>query len=84
MSKHAFLSASGAPAWTRCEAKVWREKDLPEKTSEYAQEGILAHELLERLLPRELGDAELPHMDFPPEMYDEIQKTLDLVYELAK
>lgn len=46
MSKHAFLSASGAPAWTRCYAKPWREKDLPDETSVYAAEGTLAHEHL--------------------------------------
>lgn len=50
MAKHAFLSASGAPAWLRCEAKPWREEGLPDKTSEYAIEGTRAHAMLEDLL----------------------------------
>jgi hypothetical protein len=40
---HAFLSPSGAPAWLRCHAKVWREKDLPDTSSEFADEGTAAH-----------------------------------------
>ncbi|MDY7579377.1 DUF2800 domain-containing protein [Herbaspirillum sp. RTI4] len=43
MSGHAFLSPSGAPAWLRCHAKVWREKGLPDDSSEFADEGIAAH-----------------------------------------
>ena len=40
---HAFLSPSGAPAWLRCLAKVWREKGLPDDSSEFADEGTAAH-----------------------------------------
>lgn len=47
---HAFLSPSGAPGWTRCLAKPWREKDLPDQSSEAAAEGTAAHFLLEQCL----------------------------------
>ena len=40
---HAFLSPSGAPAWLRCHVKPWREKDLPDESSEAADEGTAAH-----------------------------------------
>ena len=46
-AKHAFLSPSGAPAWLRCHAKVWREKDLPNESSDFANEGTAAHYLME-------------------------------------
>jgi Protein of unknown function (DUF2800) len=45
MSTHAFLSPSGAPAWTRCEAKVHLEKGMPDKSGKDAAEGTAAHEL---------------------------------------
>jgi hypothetical protein len=47
---HAFLSPSGAPAWTRCNIKPWREKDLPDTSSGDADEGTAAHFLLEQCL----------------------------------
>jgi Protein of unknown function (DUF2800) len=40
---HAFLSPSGAPAWTRCEAKVHLERGLPDKSGKDAAEGTAAH-----------------------------------------
>jgi len=40
---HAFLSPSGAPAWTRCEAKVHMEAGLPDKSGKDAAEGTAAH-----------------------------------------
>lgn len=46
--KHAFLSASGAPAWLRCQLKPWLEKDLPDQSNAAADEGTAAHELAER------------------------------------
>jgi hypothetical protein len=75
MAKHAFLSASGAPAWMRCEAKPWREKGLPDETSEYAEEGIKAHELLEV----SIKNNQPPYMfnGYPAEMQYEVQKVLD-------
>ena len=50
MTAHAFLSPSGAPAWLRCHAKVWREKDVPDSSSEFADEGTAAHFLLDECL----------------------------------
>lgn len=41
--RHAFLSPSGAPAWLRCHAKVWREADVPDSSSNAADEGTAAH-----------------------------------------
>ncbi|MET3122631.1 hypothetical protein AAKU67_002233 [Oxalobacteraceae bacterium GrIS 2.11] len=54
MTKHAFLSPSGAPAWLRCHAKVWREKDLPDESSEAADEGTAAHFLMHSCLWQDL------------------------------
>jgi hypothetical protein len=49
---HAFLSPSGAAAWLRCNAKPWREKDLPDTSNEAADEGTAAHFLLEQCLDK--------------------------------
>ena len=54
---HAFLSPSGAAAWTRCHAKVWREKDMPDRSSSDADEGTAAHYLLEQCLDQNVDAA---------------------------
>lgn len=41
--KHALLSASSASRWLKCTAAPRFEEGLPENTSEYAEEGRLAH-----------------------------------------
>ncbi|MFZ5650129.1 MAG: DUF2800 domain-containing protein [Bacillota bacterium] len=45
--KHALLSASGASRWLTCTPSARLEETLPESTSEYADEGKLAHEIAE-------------------------------------
>lgn len=44
---HAFLSASGAHRWLLCTPSARLEEQFPDKSSEAAQEGTLAHELAE-------------------------------------
>lgn len=43
MGDHALLSASGAHKWLNCTPSARLEETLPETTSEYAEEGRLAH-----------------------------------------
>ena len=47
---HAKLSASGSAKWSLCPGSVFAEKDYPETTSVFAEEGTAAHELAELLL----------------------------------
>lgn len=42
---HALLSASAAARWLTCTPSARLEETLPEQTSEYADEGSLAHEI---------------------------------------
>lgn len=44
---HALLSASGAHRWMPCTPSARLEERFPESTSEYAEEGRLAHEITE-------------------------------------
>lgn len=44
---HALLSASSASRWLNCTPSARVEETLPEKRSEYADEGTLAHEIAE-------------------------------------
>ncbi len=55
MSSHAYLSASGASKWLNCTASRKLESKYEERTSSYAAEGTLAHELAEVQLAYELG-----------------------------
>lgn len=45
--KHALLSASSASRWLNCTAAPRFEEQFPETTSEYADEGRLAHSICE-------------------------------------
>lgn len=44
---HALLSASGAMKWINCPPSARLEEKFPEQTSEYAEEGTLAHNICE-------------------------------------
>lgn len=46
-AKHALLSASAAHRWLKCTAAPTYEMQFPPKTSEYAEEGTLAHSICE-------------------------------------
>lgn len=51
---HALLSASGASRWLACPPSARFEDNFPESTSEFAEEGTLAHEVCEIVLSSEL------------------------------
>lgn len=53
--QHAILSASSSHRWLTCPPSVKLEQKFPNKTSEYAAEGTLAHELGEISLNFTLG-----------------------------
>ena len=53
---HALLSASGASRWMACTPSARLEQQFENKSSEYAAEGTLAHELGETKLRKELGE----------------------------
>lgn len=46
-NQHALLSASGAKKWINCPPSARLEEKFPERTSEYAEEGTLAHDMCE-------------------------------------
>jgi len=54
MGEHAILSASGAHRWLHCPPSALLEHELPESTSEAADEGTAAHDMAAVKLTREL------------------------------
>lgn len=56
MAKHALLSASGAHRWLECTPSAQLELQFPQSTSEYAEEGTVAHELCELTARYWLGE----------------------------
>jgi hypothetical protein len=50
MTAHAKLSASGAHRWMTCPGSVKAEEGLPDRSSPFAEEGTIAHDIAERAL----------------------------------
>lgn len=50
MTKHAKLSASGSATWINCAGSVKAQEGLPNVTSTYSAEGILAHDVAAAIL----------------------------------
>ena len=96
---HAFLSPSGMPAALLCNAKVYREKDIPDHPNESAAEGTAAHFLLEQCLLQNCNAAEFigcyidvgekvqfrtsGNWPVNADMAREVQKALDVLHSLA-
>ena len=87
--KHALLSASSASRWLKCTAAPRFEEQFPEKTSEYAEEGRLAHAICElkvikkfttQITPRTYT-TRLNKLKKEPYYADEMDKTSDLYVE---
>ena len=87
--KHALLSASGAHRWLRCTAAPRFEALFPESTSEYAEEGRLAHAVCELKVIKHFTTAikprtftlQLKKLKENPLYRDEMDKTSDLYLE---
>lgn len=52
---HALLSPSAASRWLACTPSARLEQQFPDRTSEYAEEGTVAHRLAELLLRQHFG-----------------------------
>ncbi len=61
--KHAKLSASGAKKWLNCPLSVAMESKFPNESSEYAEEGTIAHALGELKIRLAVGEISKRHYD---------------------
>ena len=88
MGKHALLSASASHRWLNCPPSVRLSEGIPDRGSEYAQEGTDAHSLCEYKLKKLLGmDAVDPteHLDwYNGEMEDCAENYASYVLELLE
>lgn len=57
--KHAILSTSSAHRWLSCPPSAMLEKDMPDQTSVYVEEGTVAHEVAEYKVRSYLGEKNL-------------------------
>lgn len=86
--KHALLSASSASRWLNCTAAPRFEEGLPERTSEYAEEGRLAHTIGElkvlkkfTMMNTRTFNSRLGKLKKEPNYDPEMDKTTDLYLE---
>lgn len=93
---HALLSASAAERWLYCPPSARLEEQFPEETSDYAEEGTLAHTICELKLRRiflEPGMADRTfnarlnklkkHVLYKPEMLRFTDEYVDYIKEIA-
>lgn len=85
---HAKLSPSGALRWMNCPGSVRLEADLPDSTSIYAEEGTVAHSLLEDFIKKEgfkvLPDEISQNEHYGPEMLENILAVYDYICGIEK
>ena len=90
---HALLSASGASRWMKCNPSARLEDMFPDCSSEYAEEGTLAHEISELKLTKYLKTMSLrtfnnkmkklkSHKLYKPEMENYTDVYVDNIKEL--
>jgi len=89
---HALLSASGSTRWLNCTPSPRLEEQYPDRSSIYAEEGTLAHELSEaelrksfKIITAKQRDAEVKkiktHKLYNREMPRQVKKYTDIVLE---
>lgn len=83
-TKHALLSASSSSRWLKCTASPRFEEQFDESTSQYAEEGRLAHEVCEQLAAYNFGsitkrtyNTRINKMKKDPLWQDEMIKTAE-------
>ena len=90
---HALLSASGASRWMNCNPSARLEDMFPDESSEFAEEGTLAHEISELKLTKYLKTMSLrtfnskmkklkSHKLYKPEMENYTDVYVDNIKEL--
>ena len=86
---HAKLSASGSAKWSLCPGSVFAEKDYPNTTSVFAEEGTAAHELAEMMLRGDswhnvIGETLLESgVVVTQDMYDYVQSYVSYVNSIS-
>jgi len=91
MSAHALLSASSAHRWMACPGSIALCKDLPNKSSSFADEGTAAHEFAAWVLEEnidlesqyESGGKASNGVTITDEMVDNVKKYVQLVKDFT-
>lgn len=75
-SDHALFSPSSASRWLVCPASISMEAQIPRRTSKYADEGTLAHEIAARILTKQPlpADVDLDMLNYVRAYTDAVER----------
>ena len=79
--QHSLLSPSAAHRWLRCQKSARLTEDYPDKGSDYAAEGTLAHDVAEKKLLFRLNSTKRPSKCADAEMDSHTDDYCDFIFE---
>lgn len=80
--KHALLGGSNAHRWLKCPASARLEELFPEETSEYAEEGTMAHNVADSKIKTRLDVSDVALQGSDDEMEEATDAYVDYVLDL--
>lgn len=87
--EHAYFSPSASPRWIPCPASLFLSESIQQKTSTYAHEGVICHDIAAQCLTKNIAVSDfagkiVEGVSMTPELIDAMQMYIDEIRGLTK